>query len=108
MLGDLLRLKGWEVLDLGGDTPAESFVHAASKMPDLVAVGVSVTSLESEASATATLTKLRAAIEPDVAVVLGGGAIRDEEHARALGADHFAAGARGFIEFLDQMKKKPA
>jgi hypothetical protein len=54
------------------------------------------------------LTKLRAAIGPDVAVVLGGGAIRDEEHARVLGADHFAAGARGFIDFLDQMKKKPA
>lgn len=108
MLGDLLRLKGWEVLDLGGDTPAESFVHAASKMTDLVAVGVSVTSVESEASAASTLTKLRAAIGPDVAVVLGGGAIRDEEHARVLGADHFAAGARGFIDFLDQMKKKPA
>jgi len=107
MLGDLLRLKGWEVLDLGGDTPAESFVHAAGKMPDLVAVGVSVTSLESEASATATVAALRAAIGPHVPVVLGGGGIRDEEHAYGLGADHFAQGARGFIEFLDQMKKKP-
>jgi len=107
MLGDLLRLKGWEVFDLGGDTPAESFVHAAGKMPDLVAVGVSVTSLESEASATATVAALRAAIAPHVPVVLGGGGIRDEEHAYGLGADHFAQGARGFIEFLDQLKKKP-
>jgi methanogenic corrinoid protein MtbC1 len=108
MLGDLLRLQGWEVLDLGGDTPAQSFVHAASKMTDLVAVGVSVTSVESEAAAAATLTSLRAAIGSDVPVVLGGGAIRDDKHARDLGADHFAVGARGFIEFLDQLKKKSA
>ena len=108
MLGDLLRLQGWEVLDLGGDTPAQSFVHAASKMTDLVAVGVSLTSVESEASAAATLTSLRAAIGSDVPVVLGGGAIRDEKHARDLGADYFAMGARGFIEFLDQLKKKSA
>lgn len=107
MLGDLLRLKGWEVLDLGGDTPAETFVHAAGKMPDLVAVGVSVTSEESEASATATVAALRAAIGPHVPVVLGGGGIRDERHAHDLGADHFAHGARGFIEFLDKVKKKP-
>ena len=108
MLGDLLRLKGWEVLDLGGDTPAESFVHAAGKMPDLVAVGVSVTSEESEASATATVAALRAAIGPHVPVVLGGGGIRDEKHAHDMGADHFAYGARGFIEFLDKVKKKRA
>ena len=108
MLGDLLRLQGWEVLDLGGDTPAESFVYAAGKMPDLVAVGVSVTSKESEASATATVAALRTAIGPNVPVVLGGGGIRDEKHAHDLGADHFAHGARGFIEFLDQVKKKRA
>ena len=108
MLGDLLRLHGWEVLDLGGDTPAESFVYAAGKMPDLVAVGVSVTSEESEASATATVAALRAAIGPHVPVVLGGGGIRDEKHAHDMGADHFAHGARGFIEFLDKVKKKRA
>jgi hypothetical protein len=108
MLGDLLRLQGWEVLDLGGDTPAESFVYAASKLPDLVAVGVSVTSGESEASASATVAALRASIGPNVPVVLGGGAIRDEKHAHDLGADHFAQGAQGFIEFLDQLKKKRA
>ena len=108
MLGDLLRLQGWEVLDLGGDTPAESFVYAAGKMPDLVAVGVSVTSEESEASASATVAALRAAIGPHVPVVLGGGGIRDEKHAHDMGADHFAHGARGFIEFLDKTKKKRA
>ena len=108
MLGDLLRLQGWEVLDLGGDTPAESFVYAASKLPDLVAVGVSVTSGESEASASATVAALRASIGPNVPVVLGGGAIRDEKHAHDLGADHFAQGAQGFIEFRDQLKKKRA
>ena len=103
MLGDLLRLNGWEVFDLGGDTPAESFVFAAGNMPDLAAIGVSVTSVEAEESARSTLSTLRQAIGPNIPVVVGGGAIRDAEHARSLGADRYAMGARGFIELLDEI-----
>ncbi len=43
MLGDLLRAAGWSVRELGADTPAESFVHAATNCDSLVAVGISVT-----------------------------------------------------------------
>lgn len=43
MLGDLLRAGGWSVRELGADTPAESFVHAATNCDALAAVGISVT-----------------------------------------------------------------
>lgn len=103
MLGDMLRYQGWDVSDLGADTPSNSFVHAASSIANLVAVGVSVTSDETLESAAELLSTLRRAIGDNVPVVVGGLAVRDIEHARSLGASHFAAGARGFIEFLDSL-----
>ncbi|MFM8529310.1 MAG: cobalamin-dependent protein [Ilumatobacteraceae bacterium] len=103
MLADLLRLKGWEVYDLGADTPADSFVHAASKVKDLKAVGVSVTSTDSVDGAVDVVRSLRRAIGDEFPVILGGNAIQGIEHARSLGADFFAQGARGFMDFLDQL-----
>jgi methanogenic corrinoid protein MtbC1 len=101
-----LRLHGWDVSDLGADTPSNSFVHAASSISDLVAVGVSVTSNESLDSAAELLSTLRRAIGDELPVLVGGSAIRDFDHARSLGADHFAEGARGFIDFLDSLSSK--
>lgn len=101
MLADLLRLEGWEVFDLGADTPANSFVHAASKINNLTAVGVSVSTPESLAGAADVVRALRQAMADEVPVVLGGNAIRDLAHAQELGGDFFAEGARGFIDFLD-------
>lgn len=103
MLGDLLRLEGWEVFDLGPDTPANSFVHAASRMAGLTAVGVSVTTPVAVPGAVEVVQALRRAIGDDVPVVLGGAAISDADMARELGADFYATGARGFVEFLNQL-----
>lgn len=104
MLSCLLSLDGWNVLDLGPDTPASAFVYSAQQMDRLVAIGVSVTSTESLPGLAETLRILREGIGHDVPVILGGGAIRDGEHARELGADHFAVGAHGFIDFLNGLK----
>ncbi|MFZ8917075.1 MAG: cobalamin-dependent protein [Ilumatobacteraceae bacterium] len=108
MLADLLRLEGWEVLDLGADTPANSFVHAASRMPGLTAVGVSVTTPVAVPGAVEVVQALRRAIGDEVPVVLGGAAIADAEVARELGADFFAEGARGFVEFLNELSGRPS
>ena len=100
MLADLIRLQRWDVSDLGADVPTESFVHAASDAPDLVAVGVSVTSPASMEAARLTCTALRTAL-PHLLIVAGGGAVRDEEHARQLGATAYAADSTGFTQLLD-------
>lgn len=106
MLADLLRREGWEVLDLGPDTPEESFIHAVSSMPETVAVGVSVASDESLTSAAHTIRSLRREFGDEIPVVVGGQAVRDEEHARSLGAAYFAEGARGFLDLLDRVTAK--
>lgn len=102
MLADLLRLEGWEVFDLGADTPANSFVHAASKIRDLTAVGVSVSTEEAIPGAIEVVKSLRQAMGDDVPVILGGRAVNGIDHARELGAHYYALGARGFIDFLDE------
>ncbi len=99
MLADLLRGEGWEVSDIGADLPVESFVRAAVEAPDLVAVGVSVTSEDNLEAAAEVLHALCAAVD-HAHVVVGGAAIADEAHALALGARGWASSARDFTAQL--------
>lgn len=101
MLGDLLRGEGWEVSDLGADMPIDSFVRTAQGMPDLAAVGVSVTMPEALPAAAELLEALAAAV-PGAYLVVGGAAVTDLEHALALGAEGWAAGARELIEQINR------
>jgi excisionase family DNA binding protein len=107
LVADLVRQGGWEVSDLGADTPAASFAHAATATDDLVAVGVSVTTAESLESAREALAAVRAVVEPGVLLFVGGGAIRDRDHALELGADDFAADGRSLAEMLDRLTSLP-
>lgn len=107
MLADLLRRESWDVHDLGADTPAQSFVHAAGAVEDLVAIGISVSSDECLDSARETLHALRGQVDEGVRLVIGGHAVRDLEHACSLGADHWASGAREFAEYLDVVRSSP-
>jgi methanogenic corrinoid protein MtbC1 len=101
MLGDLLRGAGWDVSDLGADLPVESFVRATLDTPDLVAVGVSVTSPDNLPAAAEVLAALRAAVSEAILVV-GGAAVTGVAHALELGAQGWAASAREFDELLVQ------
>ena len=90
MLGDLLRLRGWEVSDFGVDVPSESIAHVIRATPDLLAVGLSAMSSDNLASLTDACEAAHGA-DPDVFVVVGGHAVVDADHARTLGADAYAA-----------------
>ena len=101
ILADLLRLQGWEVSDLGADTPPESFLLTAQSLDDLAAVGISVTSPDSLPAAAEACALLRDA-DLSVPVFVGGRAIVDEAHARSLGADGFARDAASMIGVLQE------
>ena len=90
MLGDLLRLRGWEVSDFGVDVPSESIAHVIRETPDLLAVGLSAMSSDNLVSLADACAAAHGA-DPDVFVVVGGHAVADTDHARALGADAYAA-----------------
>lgn len=92
ILGDILRGEGLDVVDLGADTPARSFVDAARDRDDVVAVAVSVGSDATVANAGDVASAVHRDL-PGVALFIGGPAVGDESTARALGADEYGASA---------------
>ena len=104
IVAHLLRLAGWSVDDLGADVPASSFAVAASAATRLVAVGVGVTGAEHLDGAAAAVTAIREARGSTVAVLVGGAAVRDEDHARTLGADRWAPDAAAAVAVLDHLR----
>lgn len=92
VVADLLRQVGFEVLDLGPDTPSDSFVEAvgeASATGRLVAVLIGITVPAGLGSARSTVEALVAWSNDSgrpVPVLVGGAAVRDASTAAALGA----------------------
>jgi excisionase family DNA binding protein len=86
IVGDLLRGAGFEVIDTGANTPAESFAEAARSANRLVAVAVAVTTPGHDAAARSVVRAVRQA-GVSAPVLVGGAAVTGEDHARRLGAD---------------------
>jgi len=99
MLGDLLRLRGWDVSDFGVDVPSESIAHVVREDPELLAVGLSVMSSDNLAALAEACAAARS-VNPELLLVVGGHAIVDDDQARALGADARAAGGDDLHELL--------
>ncbi|MGI9646146.1 MAG: B12-binding domain-containing protein [Ilumatobacteraceae bacterium] len=99
ILGDLLRLEGWDVSDLGADVPSDSYVYALGAAPEVFAVGLSVTAEENFESLRTACTAIRDAA-PDVLIVVGGRIIHNEDQALTLGADAYAPDAPAMSELL--------
>ena len=86
ILADILRSAGFQVVDLGPDTPVESWVEAAQVVDRLVAVLVGGTGPGRQADIAAAVAGLRGA-GIRVPILTGGAAVPSEAAARSLGAD---------------------
>jgi excisionase family DNA binding protein len=95
---DLIRLEGFEVLDLGSNLPAQSFAETAATQQRLVAVGISVTAPDQAEAIRETVSELRRAV--DAPIFIGGSAIDGPEHAKLLGADFGASEVTDVIPHL--------
>jgi excisionase family DNA binding protein len=93
MLADVLRSDGYRVLNLGADTPAPALLAALDEVDDLSAVALGVVNSDRLEAAASLIVSIRDLIGP-VPVLVGGAAIVDEQGARRLGADGWAADAR--------------
>jgi excisionase family DNA binding protein len=82
MMGDLLRARGFNVIDLGANTPPGAFARAAMAANDLVAVGVCATRPRNNSAIVDAIDALAAT--SDVPVILGGHGV-DDETEQALG-----------------------
>jgi MerR family transcriptional regulator, light-induced transcriptional regulator len=90
---DLLRWAGFNVIELGADTPADALGQVVADTSDLLAVALACTTQASTTSARRVIAHLRTAL-PGTTVLLGGAAITDADQALRLGADGFS-GRRG-------------
>lgn len=98
VLADLLCDAGYEVIDMGANTPASSFLEVAVGIDGPVIIGLCCSIEEAQDSLTETAGVIRAAL-PDVAVFVGGRAaatIADD-----LPVDGHAATGQGAVELFD-------
>ena len=104
IIADLLRGRGFEVTDLGADTPPESFLEviAPESGPRADAAAISSTCDEHWPHVEATMALLRAH-HPDLPIALGGAGITDEAQAKRAGASFWAADIEGLIETLEDL-----
>ncbi len=86
MVADLLRWRGFDVAELGANTPDDALAEVAGKADRLVAVGIASTTLGLDAEVRLAIEKLRTTSR-GATTLLGGSAIRSAAHARTLGAD---------------------
>ncbi len=103
MLADVLRGERYEVFDLGGSTPLESFVSAGAQADNLIAVGLSASTQDGLAAAAEVIAVLHAELG-NVPVLLGGPAVPDERTARRAGADAWAPDAVRAAALLEQLR----
>jgi excisionase family DNA binding protein len=104
LLTNVLRARGWQVLELGANTPVDDFVAAAGRADRLTAVGVSVGSATTTSTAARVLAALRKAL-PDVPLLAGGPGLTDHHTAHTLGADAWAPDADATAELLTDLRR---
>jgi methanogenic corrinoid protein MtbC1 len=92
LVTNVLRCRGWEVVELGPNTPAADVIEAVGRTDCLRAVGVSAGSDGAKGSAARTLSAVRNGF-PEVPLLAGGPGVPDPTVDRRLGADGWAADA---------------
>ena len=106
IMGDLLRGAGFEVLDLGADTPVESFVSTAAGVDRLVAVGMCVSDPDLLDAVRVQAAQVRAAL-PGAALLVGGSVVDSAELAASLGSDGWAGSPDGVVELFASIAAAP-
>ena len=93
MLGDILAQAGYEVLNLGTDTPPASLVAAMVGRDDLSAIVISVVD-STRLPGAARLVAAAKRTDPTVPIVAGGFAVPDQATAMRIGADGWVSDPR--------------
>jgi corrinoid protein of di/trimethylamine methyltransferase len=106
ILGMLLRLAGFEVVDLGTDVSASAFYEEAKKVTaDIIAVSALMTSTMPGQRDVVSL--LRDTGDRDKYAVMVGGAPTTQEWAEEIGADGYAETANGGVELALRLVDRP-
>jgi excisionase family DNA binding protein len=102
MLADILAQAGFEVLNLGPDTPPESLHTAMATRDDLSAVVISVVS-PARLPGAARLVAAARRSNPEVTIAVGGFAVPDQATAQRLGADGWVPDPRQLAQLISEL-----
>lgn len=105
VVGDVFRLAGFDVCDLGADVPAAEFAAMGGR-PGVAAVCISVAVAGSEDAVEATVAAVRA--EADVPVLVGGTGAPSARWATDRGADGWCADGREAPTLLERLAARSA
>jgi methanogenic corrinoid protein MtbC1 len=104
MAANVLRGRGFDVVDLGADVPETAFGSAVTKVERPLAVAVAVTTGNRDRAVRAIVRAVDEA-SPGLRVLVGGAAIAGEEHARRLGAVWSGGDARRLGEVIEGLER---
>jgi excisionase family DNA binding protein len=100
---DLLRWRGFDVVELGGNAPPAAIGDAVAKEPRLLAVGIVSTVSGHDSEVALSADSVRAAV-PGIPVFIGGAAVSSEAHAHAMGADVWTGpGSNAVAETMERI-----
>jgi excisionase family DNA binding protein len=102
LAADLVRGAGFDAEDLGADVPHDSLVEAACRTQRLVAVALAATTSDNRSGVRQAVRYLHGALGA-TPVLLGGGAVPDEDAARRLGADGWGRDGADLVDLLEAL-----
>jgi excisionase family DNA binding protein len=106
ILADILRGAGYEVIDLGANTPPVSFAEAARRAHRLLAVLIGATVAGLDRQLADTIAAIRAA-QADVPILLGGASV-NRALADRLGADGWSGtDAQAALSAVETVRARP-
>jgi len=105
IVADLVRMEGFACLELGADVAPGAFAAAVDRAERLVAVGIGVTRVENLDAVESTIVAVRA-VDPSVAVVVGGQGVRNAEVAALIGATGWAPDGPGAVALIEELSHR--
>jgi MerR family transcriptional regulator, light-induced transcriptional regulator len=78
IVSDLVRLRGFDVLELGANVPASAFASAVARTPRLICVGIGVTQPEHLRAVQDVVDEVRA-VDREIPIIVGGLAVSEFE-----------------------------
>ena len=101
VVADLVRIEGFNCLELGSNVPAAAFAGAATGAHRLIAVGIGVTTSTNLDAVRHTVSAVRA-VDAGIPIIVGGQAAADPVAMKRVGADAWATDGNRAIEIIGE------
>jgi excisionase family DNA binding protein len=100
IVSDLVRLRGFDVLELGANVPASAFASAVTRTPRLICVGIGVTQPENLRSVQAVVDEVRE-VDRRIPIIVGGLVVSEFEKVILRGVSAVAADGRAAVAIIE-------